>query len=97
MTVDRVPIEEHIKYKYLLSIDGFTAVWGRVPWIMFSNSVLVKAETGKVEWFYDEMESNVHYVPLKRDLSDFVEKITYLKENDELARNISVAANAFVE
>ena len=44
-----------MKYKYLLSVDGFTAVWGRVPWIMFSNSVLVKAETGKVEWFYDEM------------------------------------------
>ncbi|MGI4776407.1 MAG: glycosyl transferase family 90, partial [Janthinobacterium lividum] len=33
---------EHLKYKYLVSVDGNTCAWARVPWIMLSNSVLLK-------------------------------------------------------
>lgn len=47
-----VPREDHLKYKYLLSIDGWSAVWERIAWIMFSNSLLLKHETGKVQWFH---------------------------------------------
>jgi hypothetical protein len=27
-------IDEALKYKYLISIDGMTAAWKRIPWIM---------------------------------------------------------------
>jgi hypothetical protein len=36
---------EHIENKYILSVDGWTAAWGRVPWILCSNSVLVKQKS----------------------------------------------------
>jgi hypothetical protein len=32
----------HLNYKYLISLDGTNAAWGRVEWIMFSNSLLIK-------------------------------------------------------
>lgn len=68
-----------MKYKYLLSLDGWTAAWGRLQWIMFSGSVLLKPESSKVEWFYHEMEKNVHYISINHNLSDLAEKVNYLK------------------
>lgn len=37
----------HLNYKYLISLDGMNAAWGRVPWIMFSNSLLIKDDSTK--------------------------------------------------
>jgi hypothetical protein len=34
--------ETHLGYKFLVSIDGHGCAWLRVPWIMHSNSLLVK-------------------------------------------------------
>ena len=56
---------EHLKYKYLLSLDGHTCAWLRVPWIMLSSSILVKTETNKLEWFYHKIKPYVHYVPIQ--------------------------------
>jgi hypothetical protein len=36
------PIEYHLNYKYLPSLDGWTAAWMRPLWIMASNSILIK-------------------------------------------------------
>ena len=41
------------------------------------------------------MIANVHYVPVQWDLSDLLDKIKYLKEHDEWARNITKNANEF--
>ena len=38
-----------------------------------------------------------HYVPIKEDLSDLVEKIEELKKDDIKAREISEAATQFVK
>lgn len=45
----RVKETDHLRYKYLASIDGATCAWKRVPWIMLSNSVLLKQETNKIQ------------------------------------------------
>lgn len=37
-----VPYDSHLKYKYLISLDGNGAPWLRVPWILHSNSILLK-------------------------------------------------------
>ena len=42
-------ITDHVKFKYLISLDGWTAAWMRVPWILSTNSLLIKQETLKVE------------------------------------------------
>ncbi len=92
-----VPPEDHLAYKYLISVDGNTCAWLRVPWIMLSNSVLVKQETQKIQLFYPAMIPYVHYVPAKEDLSDLIEKIRWMQNNDDKAFIISENATKFVE
>lgn len=89
--------EEHLKYKYLISVDGNTCAWMRVPWIMLSNSVLLKQETTKIEWFYYALKPYHNYVPVKKNLIDLFEKYQWLKQHDDEAKEISSNATKFVE
>lgn len=89
--------EDHLKYKYLISLDGNTCAWVRVPWIMLSNSVLVKQESRKIEWFYLGLEPYFHYIPLKNDLTDIFEKIEWMKNNDIKLQEISINAQNFIK
>ena len=43
-----IAYDTHLKYKYLISIDGNGAAWLRIPWIMHSNSLLIKQDSTKV-------------------------------------------------
>ena len=90
-------IADHVKFKYLISLDGWTAAWMRVPWIMATNSLLIKQETLKVEWFDYALKPYVHYYPVKRDLSNLLEVIDYLEKHQEEAQEIIRNANKFVE
>ncbi len=88
---------DHLFYKYLIAIDGNTSPWQRVPWIMFSNSVLMKQETNNVQWFYPALKPYVHYVPLQDDLTDIFFQLEWLKQHDEQAKQISLNAQQFIE
>ena len=40
---DSLPrIRDHLMYKYLINVDGWTANWLTLPWMLRSNSVVVK-------------------------------------------------------
>ncbi|MGI4776046.1 MAG: glycosyl transferase family 90, partial [Janthinobacterium lividum] len=43
------------------------------------------------------MKPYVHYIPLKKDLSDIFEKLSWLKDNDTKAMEISRNATRFVQ
>lgn len=88
MNSQSVSIDEHIKYKYLISVDGNTAAWQRVPWILQSGSVLLLVDTDIEEWFYSDLKAWEHYVPIKADFSDLIEKIEWLRKNDDEAKAI---------
>lgn len=88
---------DHLKYKYLMSIDGNTCAWRRVPWILLSNSALVKQETNKIEWFYPAIKPYVHYVPVDERLIDIIPQIQWMKEHDEELKEISENATNFIE
>ncbi|MES2215330.1 MAG: glycosyl transferase family 90 [Pseudomonadota bacterium] len=87
---------DHIKYKYLISIDGNTCAWKRVPWIMLSNSVLLKQETQKIEWFYPALKPYVHYVPVNERLTDIFPKLAWMQDHDSEIQKISQNAQKFV-
>lgn len=88
---------QHLKYKYLIALDGNTSPWLRVPWIMFSNSLLIKQETNNIEWFYPALKAYVHYVPIKEDLTDIFIQFDWLKANDHKAKQISLNSQNFVK
>ena len=88
---------EHLKYRYLMSLDGKGCAWMRVPWIMYSDSVLFKHETDLRQWFYGALKPYKHYIPVeKKDLSDLEEKIDWAESNQDQVRKISSLANQFV-
>lgn len=88
--------ENHLKYKYLISVDGNVAAWKRVPWIMVSNSVLF-LQHKFVQYFYVAMKPYVHYVPLKDDVSDIFEKIDWAKKHDKEVKQIADNASIFIK
>jgi hypothetical protein len=52
-------------------------------------------ETDIVEWFYKDLITMKHYVPIKNDLSDLLEKVEWLKANDDKAYEIAQAGSVF--
>jgi protein glucosyltransferase len=88
---------EHMQFKYLAAIDGNTCTWRRVPWIMLSNSVLVKQDTENVEWFYSAMKPYTHYVPLNLKLTNIFQQLEWMKSHDTEVRQISQNAQDFVK
>tara|TARA_B110000285_G_C14615769_1_gene376894 strand:- start:64 stop:231 length:168 start_codon:yes stop_codon:yes gene_type:complete len=55
---------------------------------MLSGSVALKVDSDFGQWFYGAIKPYKHYVPVKNDLSDLVEQVEWLKQNDDKAREI---------
>lgn len=86
---------EHIAAKYLPVLDGQMCTYPGYQWRLLSNSVCLKQESDQVQWFYKALQPYVHYIPIKNDLSDLVEKINWAKEHDAEAAAIGERARTF--
>ncbi|CAG5099287.1 Oidioi.mRNA.OKI2018_I69.XSR.g16412.t1.cds [Oikopleura dioica] len=93
---EHVPFADHFKFKYQINVDGTVAAY-RLPYLILGNSVVLKQESAYYEHFYPKLEAWKHFIPLKRDLSDIVEKIQWAKENDAEVAEIARAAHRVVE
>jgi hypothetical protein len=88
---------DHLKYKYLVDIDGGSCTFERYFWLLLSNSVTLKQITSSRQWFYGALKPYEHYIPVNEDLSDLREKIQWAREHDEEARKIADNATEFVK
>nr|XP_055160692.1 protein O-glucosyltransferase 3 isoform X7 [Nyctereutes procyonoides] len=79
---------DFFKYKYQVNVDGTVAAY-RYPYLMLGNSLVLKQDSKYYEHFYMALKPWKHYVPIKRNLSDLLEKIKWAKENDEEAQKIA--------
>ncbi|XP_066912321.1 protein O-glucosyltransferase 2-like [Clytia hemisphaerica] len=85
---------DFFKYKYQLNIDGTVAAY-RFPYLLAGDSVVFKQDSHYYEHFYHDLQSMVHYIPFKRDLSDLEEKIKWAKSHDKEARKIAMAGQTY--
>ena len=92
------PVSEidHLKYKYLISVDGNTCAWLRIPWIMLSNSLLIKQESTKIEWFYPAIKPYIHYVPVNYNLANIFSQLEWIKTHEDQVKKISHNAHEFI-
>lgn len=67
----------------------------RFPYLLAGGSLVFKQDSRYYEFFYKKLTPGEHYVPIKGDLSDLVEKIKWAKENDDTAQNISRTGRQF--
>ncbi|KAF3689203.1 KDEL motif-containing protein 2 Precursor [Channa argus] len=84
---------EFFKYKYQVNVDGTVAAY-RFPYLMLGNSLVLKQDSQYYEHFYTHLKAATHYVPVKRNLSDLLEKIKWAKENDAEAQDIARVGQA---
>lgn len=90
-------IEDQLKYKYILDVDGHSNTWCATVWKLYSGSVLLKTNSIWKQWYYDELKPWIHYVPIENDFSDINEKIQWCIDHDEECLNITQRAKIFVE
>uniref|UniRef100_A0A8D0ATX4 Protein O-glucosyltransferase 3 n=1 Tax=Sander lucioperca TaxID=283035 RepID=A0A8D0ATX4_SANLU len=86
---------DFFKYKYQVNVDGTVAAY-RFPYLMLGNSLVLKQDSQYYEYFYSQLKAGTHYVPVRRNLSDLLEKIKWAKENDDEAHKIARAGQTVV-
>jgi hypothetical protein len=64
---DRISWESQLDNKFLISVDGNGATWSRVVKALISNSVLLKYDSPRVQFYYDSLIENLHYIKIKDD------------------------------
>ena len=87
---DYFPILSSNRYKYQIDIDGNTNAWAGLFQKLLSGSAVIKVKSPYdfQQWYYDKLIPWEHYVPVKSDMSDLVEKTRWLIENDDKAKAI---------
>ncbi|TNN00818.1 hypothetical protein fugu_012064 [Takifugu bimaculatus] len=81
---------DFFKYKYQVNVDGTVAAY-RFPYLMLGNSLVLKQDSQYYEFFYSHLKAGTHYVPVKRNLSDLLDKIKWAQENDARAQKMAAA------
>lgn len=94
-------IEDQLKCKYLLSIEG-NDVATNLKWIMMSNSVCIMPLPQICSWFMeDHLVPYVHFIPISDDFSDLEEKyewcLTHDSECEVIATNATEFARQFLD
>jgi hypothetical protein len=93
---EKIPMNEQIKYKYIINIDGHSNP-NRTSYLLQINSLIMIVESkyvvGNICWYTNILKPYEHYIPIKYDLSDLEEKILWCRNNDEKCKQIVQNAN----
>jgi len=93
----KLSIQEQLKFRYQLCVDGHTCAWARLPWQMQSNCVPIKIRNKRhdwKEWFYYLLNPCKHF--LEVDIEDLSIAYEYLKNNPQAENDIVQAGKDFV-
>ena len=88
------------KYKYIVVINGLNgrATADRLASMLaYSGAVVLLQETPYYYHFSYHLKPWIHYVPLAYNYADVIEKIEWLMEHEDLAKQIVANAQAFAK
>lgn len=86
--------EQSNKYKYILNLEGHVSAY-RLSYELSSGSVVLLAGSKWKMWYSDLLEPYIHYVPIKADLSDLIDRINWCRDNDDECELIADTAKQF--
>jgi len=91
-----VPETKFIHYRYQIDIDGNTNSWPGLFLKLLTGSPVLKVDSrfGFRQWYYNRLKPWENFVPVKSDLSDLLENLTWLVEHDDDAQRIGAAGRA---
>ncbi len=92
-----MPITNINTYKFHIDIDGNSNAWSGLFQKLLSGGLVFKVESefGFRQWYYDRLIPWQHYIPIKKDLSDFLEKVDWAFSNDHQSQEIALAGSKF--
>lgn len=85
---------EQSNYKYILHIDGHSSAF-RLSLEMSMGSVILLCESKYYTWYRKNLKEYVHYVPVKKDLSDLESQIIWCINHDSECQKIAENAMNF--
>ena len=88
--------EQQSKYKYVINIEGHSIAY-RLSLELSMGCVILLVDCHNKLWYSDLLQEYRHYVPVKNDLSDLIEKITWCRENDDKCQEIAKNAKRFYD
>ncbi len=89
-------IGEQLNYKFIACIEGHD-VATNLKWVMSSNSLAVMPRPNMESWFMEgRLVGDYHYVEVKEDYSDLIEKMEYYSSHPDEAEAIIAHAHEFV-
>ncbi len=80
--------EQQASYKYLISLDGKCSP-SSFEWQLFSQSLIFKASSFRIEWFYHALVPGTHFIAFSPNGQDLIEKILWARTHDQEARAIA--------
>lgn len=93
---DAITIYQHLKYKFIMCLEG-NDVASNLKWVMSSNSIAVMPKPTCETWFMEgKLIPNYHYIEIKPDYSDFIERIQYYIDHPNEAQSIIAHAHEYV-
>ena len=97
LTGEFVKQNSWLNRKYAIDVDGMTNTWGNFIIRLKLGCCVLKVDSvlGFRQWYYDRIVPWEHYVPVKADLSDFFEKVEWVKTNQDKAAEIAMNGQAF--
>lgn len=82
------------RYKFALDVDGHTNAWSNffVRLLLGCCVLKVQSEGGYRQWYYERLQAWSHYVPVRADMSDLLEKIEWCRSHDADCERIAATA-----
>lgn len=79
--------EEQSNYKYIINIDGHCSAF-RLSLEFGMGAVVLLVSSRYKLWFHDMIKPWVHYVPVRADLGDLIERIKWCKTHEGKCKKI---------
>ena len=92
--VERLTKQQQSGYKYIIEIEGNVSAH-RVLTDMLYKSLLLMVDSEYTLWYSHLLVPYVHYIPIKKDLSDLLEKITWCRNHDDLCEKMAINSYNF--
>lgn len=94
--VNPLTLHEHLTYKFIISLEG-NDVASNLKWVMSSNSIAVMPRPTCETWFMEgTLIPDYHYIEIKPDYSDLIEKTNYYIAHPDEAQDIINHAHDYV-
>ena len=74
-------------HKYLIEIDGNVNSWGLL-WKLLTGSCILRVNSARRQWYHHKLKPYLHIIPVKEDLSDLHEKLSWCHDHEEECEEI---------